>query len=166
MKKFCELETSLGVLTIIEENQKIIEINFGRIEKEENETWKKEETELLKETKRQLVEYFNKTRTEFEIPCAPKGTEFQRDVWEELQKIPYGETRTYQEIAFSIGNVRACRSVGLANHKNPIPIIIPCHRVIGKNNKLLGYAGGMKIKEFLLQLERKSIRLTKIKNRN
>lgn len=153
MKYYCELEIPLGILTIIEENKNIIEIIFGKIEKEESEIWKKEDTELLQKTKKQLVEYFNKERTEFTIPCNPKGTVFQKEVWQELQKIPYGETATYQEVAFSIGNVRACRSVGRANNKNPIPILIPCHRVIGKDNKLLGYAGGMEIKEFLLRLE-------------
>ena len=151
MKNYCELETPIGILTIIEENNAITKIVFGSIEK--RETMQENETPLLKETKKQLTEYFEGTRNEFQIPCNPKGTEFQKDVWQELQNIPYGETSTYQEIAFSIGNVRACRSVGRANNKNPIPIIIPCHRVIGKNNKLLGYAGGMQIKEFLLRLE-------------
>ena len=157
MKYYSEIETPLGILTIIEENKYIVEIIFGRTEREESEIFRKEDTDLLKETKKQLTEYFNKTRTEFQIPCKPKGTVFQKDVWNELMKIPYGETMTYQEVAFSIGNVRACRSVGRANNKNPIPILIPCHRVIGKDNKLLGYAGGMEIKEFLLRLERKSV---------
>lgn len=183
MKNYCELETPIGTLTIVEEKEMITEIIFGKIKDEPSkpkEILKKVEeiekpdmtldklddsieksginleeldTPLLKEAKKQLLEYFAKTRTEFQLPCNPKGTEFQKEVWKELQKIPYGETRTYQEIAFSIGNVRACRSVGRANHENPIPILIPCHRVIGKNNQLLGYAGGMPIKEFLLRLE-------------
>lgn len=153
MKNYCELETPLGDLTIIEERQTIIKVIFGKITNEKADNYQKVDTPLLIETKKQILEYFNKERMEFNIPCNPKGTEFQKDVWNELKNIPYGETRTYQEVAFSIGNVRACRSVGRANNKNPIPIIIPCHRVIGKDNKLLGYAGGMEIKEFLLRLE-------------
>ena len=84
----------------------------------------------------------------------PKGTEFQQKVWKALQEIPYGETRTYGEIAAAIGNPKAARAVGMANNKNPIGIIIPCHRVVGANGKLVGYAGGMEKKEFLLELER------------
>ncbi|MBR2062235.1 MAG: methylated-DNA--[Anaerotignum sp.] len=86
---------------------------------------------------------------------APKGTEFQQKVWKALTEIPYGETRTYGEIAAAVGNPKAARAVGMANNKNPIGIIIPCHRVVGANGKLVGYAGGMEKKAFLLELERK-----------
>ena len=113
-----------------------------------------EETELILECKKQLEEYFAGKRKTFDLPLVPKGTEFQQKVWKALQEIPYGETRTYGEIAAAIGNPKAARAVGMANNKNPIGIIIPCHRVVGANGKLVGYAGGMEKKEFLLELER------------
>ena len=92
-------------------------------------------------------------RKEFTLPLAPVGTEFMIRVWKSLCAIPYGETRSYKEIAESIGNKKASRAVGLANNRNPIPIFIPCHRVIGANGKLVGYGGGLHIKSFLLKLE-------------
>ena len=90
------------------------------------------------------------------MPCVPQGTDFQKRVWEALIQIPYGETRTYKEIAAAAGNPKASRAVGMANNRNPIPIIIPCHRVIGTNGSLTGYAGGLKVKEYLLKLEREN----------
>ena len=103
----------------------------------------------------ELREYFDGKRREFDLPLAPEGTDFQKRVWEELCKIPYGETRSYGEIAAALGNTRAARAVGLANNKNPIPIIVPCHRVIGADGALVGYAGGVEAKDFLLKLEKK-----------
>lgn len=111
------------------------------------------------ELKKELSEYFSGRRREFAIPLAPAGTLFQKQVWEALQQIPYGETRSYKEIAEAIGNPKACRAVGMANNKNPIPIIIPCHRVLGSNGSMVGYAGGLAIKEQLLGLEQKSVEL-------
>lgn len=108
---------------------------------------------VLVSTMKQLGEYFSGERTHFELPIAAKGTLFQQQVWGALMKIPYGETWSYQDIANEIDNPKAVRAVGLANGKNPISIIVPCHRVIGKNGKLTGYAGGIEIKEKLLQLE-------------
>jgi len=102
---------------------------------------------------RELVEYFNGRRKAFSFAVRPKGTPFQQRVWHELQKIPYGETISYEELAKRIGNPNACRAVGGANHRNPIAIVIPCHRVIGKNKTLTGYAGGLDKKEQLLLLE-------------
>ena len=101
----------------------------------------------------QLKEYFNLKRKKFYIPLDIGGTEFQMKVWNELKKIPYGKTASYKEIAESIGNVKAVRAVGKANSKNPVPIIIPCHRVIEHSGKLGGYSGGLGIKEKLLELE-------------
>ena len=95
-------------------------------------------------------------RREFQLPLAPKGTEFQQKVWKALLDIPYGETRSYGEIARAIGNPKASRAVGMANNRNPIAIIIPCHRVIGSTGKLVGYGGGLDKKEFLLNLERQN----------
>lgn len=105
------------------------------------------------EAERQITEYFEGLRTAFDLPLKPRGSEFQKKVWYELKKIPYGETVSYKDIACRIGNEKACRAVGMANNKNPIPIIIPCHRVIGSNHKLVGYAYGLETKEFLLDLE-------------
>lgn len=112
-----------------------------------------EETPLLKEAAKQLEEYFMGKRKAFTLPLAPSGTEFQQKVWQALQTIPYGETRSYKQIAELIGNPKASRAVGMANNKNPIAIVIPCHRVIGANGRLVGYAGGLNIKEHLLKLE-------------
>ncbi|WP_315080095.1 methylated-DNA--[protein]-cysteine S-methyltransferase [uncultured Clostridium sp.] len=111
------------------------------------------ETELIKKAFTQLEEYLCKNRTHFEIPLSPCGTQFMKSVWNELKNIQYGKTCAYGEIAEKIGNPKAARAVGLANNKNPIPIFIPCHRVIGKNGKLVGYSGGLDIKEKLLYLE-------------
>lgn len=103
----------------------------------------------------QLNEYFTGKRKEFDLPLDPSGTPFQKKVWAALQQIPYGETRTYKQIAQAVGNDKASRAVGMANNKNPIAIVIPCHRVIGANGSLVGYAGGLHIKESLLELEKK-----------
>lgn len=111
------------------------------------------ETPVMEETKRQLELYFCGELREFSIPLLPRGTEFQVKVWEALQKIPYGTTASYKDIAVAIGSPKSCRAVGGANNKNPISIIIPCHRVIGADGKLVGYGGGLDIKEKLLHLE-------------
>ena len=148
------INSPVGKIEIIEENEKIIELNIYN-EKKNNIIEK--DTKLLLEVEKQLKEYFEGKRTKFEISLNPKGTEFMKKVWKELLKIPYGEVRTYKEIAEKIGNSKASRAVGMANNKNPIPIIIPCHRVIGSNNKLVGYALGLDIKQYLLDLERKVV---------
>ncbi len=108
---------------------------------------------ILSEAVRQLEEYFSGKRTQFELPLAAKGTAFQQAVWQALCRIPFGETWSYQQLADEIGNPKAVRAVGLANGKNPISVIVPCHRVIGKNGKLTGYAGGVETKQRLLELE-------------
>jgi len=110
-------------------------------------------TDLIEETKNQLNEYFAKKRFEFSVPILPLGTEFQQTVWQELMKIPYGKTTNYLEISEKINSPKAFRAVANANGANAISIIIPCHRVIGKNEKLVGYAGGIVAKEKLLKLE-------------
>jgi methylated-DNA-[protein]-cysteine S-methyltransferase len=107
----------------------------------------------------QLRNYFAGELEAFDLSLAPNGTPFQQRVWSELQKIPYGETISYGELARRIGNSNASRAVGLANGSNPIPIVIPCHRVIGSNGKLTGYGGGLPIKEKLLALEKRQLRL-------
>lgn len=137
-------------ITIAEKEGKIIQLSFGRCGMPE---WTEEKTDVLIEAERQLREYFNGERKEFQLPLAPEGTAFQQKVWKALQTIPYGETRSYKEIAVQTGNEKACRAVGMANHRNPIGIMIPCHRVIGSGGKLVGYAGGLDKKKFLLELE-------------
>lgn len=113
---------------------------------------------LLRKAATQLDEYFAGIREDFDIPLAfMTGTPFQRRVWQELSAIPYGETRSYADIALAIGNPKAVRAVGMANHHNPISIIIPCHRVIGKDGSLTGYAGGLDAKTWLLEKEKLSV---------
>ena len=108
---------------------------------------------VLEQAARELEEYFAGKRREFTVPLAPKGTEFQQKVWAALREIPYGTTVSYKDIAVRVGKPGAAIAVGQANSRNPIPIIIPCHRVIGTNGKLVGYTGGMHIKEALLAVE-------------
>lgn len=143
-------KTSEFDITIAEKEGNIIQLSFGRCEKPE---WTEKRTDLLAEAEKQLKEYFHGERREFRLPLAPEGTNFQRKVWAALQTIPYGETRSYKEIAAQTGNEKACRAVGMANHRNPIGIFIPCHRVIGSSGKLTGYAGGLDKKKLLLELE-------------
>ena len=150
MEKIFFYESPVGKLCIGEESGVITRVTWSKIPRE----YILEETELILECKKQLEEYFAGKRKTFDLPLVPKGTEFQQKVWKALQEIPYGETRTYGEIAAAIGNPKAARAVGMANNKNPIGILIPCHRVVGANGKLVGYAGGMEKKEFLLELER------------
>lgn len=108
---------------------------------------------LLDRVEMEITEYLNGERTTFAIPLDPDGTEFQKRVWKELAKIPYGKTKSYKDIATALKDPNACRAVGTANGKNPISIIVPCHRVIGANGKLTGYAGGLVVKEALLTIE-------------
>ena len=111
-------------------------------------------SDFLYEVYTQVNEYLTGRRKQFDVPLKYQGTQFQQSVWQELQKIPYGETRSYQEIAIGIGNGRAVRAVGQANNKNPIMIIIPCHRVIHKNGDITGFACGVEVKQYLLELEK------------
>ena len=150
MEKIFFYETPVGKLCIGEENDAITRVTWSKIPQE----YILEETKLILRCKKQLDEFFAGKRKTFDLPLAPKGPEFQQKGWKALQEIPYGETKTYGEIAAAIGNPKAARAVGMANNKNPIGIIIPCHRVVGANGKLVGYAGGMEKKEFLLELER------------
>jgi len=108
---------------------------------------------VLRETERQLREYFGGQRSRFDLPLDPRGTAFQRKVWGALLTIPFGETRSYQQIAIQVGNPKAVRAVGAANGRNPLSIVAPCHRVIGSNGKLTGFAGGLETKAYLLALE-------------
>lgn len=112
------------------------------------------EPPVVREAFRQLEAYFAGALTVFELPLNPKGTPFMLRVWEVLRRVPYGSTASYKAIAEAVGNPRACRAVGLANNRNPLPIVIPCHRIVGSDGSLVGYAGGLGMKERLLLLER------------
>lgn len=146
-------ETEIGIIGIRENGKAITNIYFSKIENGDN----MEETNLIKDTFIQIKEYIKGKRIKFDLPLEPQGTEFQKKVWQELLKIPYGQTRAYKDIAVAVGNEKASRAIGMANNKNPIPIIIPCHRVIGSNGKLVGYAGGLNIKEKLLNIEKTDV---------
>lgn len=108
---------------------------------------------VLMQAERELEEYFAGRRTAFSVPLSMHGTPFQMEVWAALRTIPYGETRSYASLAAQIGRPRACRAVGMANHVNPLPIFVPCHRVVGADGRLTGYAGGLDVKKYLLKLE-------------
>lgn len=141
----------LGRLRI--EYDKDTVISLGRTDATEKSGTKTALTDLVYA---QIMEYFEGKRRIFTFPYELRGTDFQKKVWRALCDIPYGETRTYKEIAAAVGNPKACRAVGMANNKNPIAIAVPCHRVIGTDGKLVGYAGGLDMKEALLNLERNS----------
>lgn len=150
---FC-YDTEIGRIKISEKDEKIIGLVFSDYKKEDEI---EKETELIKKAYTQLEEYLSGKRTEFNIEIEMIGTEFQKKVWKELLNIPYGETRSYKDIAIAIGNEKACRAVGNANNKNPIAIIVPCHRVVGSDGSMTGYAGGLNIKEKLLKIEKCSV---------
>lgn len=143
-------DTSLGLMGLEEEDGALVSL---RLPGQPVPRIACHETPLLSEGKRQVLEYLAGKRRVFDLPLAPRGTEFYRSVWRALEAIPYGETRSYRDIAQAVGRPRAVRAVGQANHNNPIPIIIPCHRVVGANGSLTGYGGGLDMKKHLLRLE-------------
>ncbi len=150
-ENFAIYETKLGHFKV-----KYIgdEITFlKRIESEDVENFGVK-TELTDKLYSQLCEYLDGKRECFDLPLKLVGTEFQKKVWQALCDIPYGETRSYKDVAIAVGNPKASRAVGMANNKNPINVIVPCHRVIGASGKLVGYAGGLSMKEFLLDVEK------------
>ncbi len=151
MEGYAVYKTDIGYVKLGYENSEIINITTVGVDKEEVSM----RTDLTDTVYKQLVEYLKGERQQFDFPYKFKGTEFQTKVWNQLTKIPYGETKTYGEIAKLIGNEKAQRAVGNANNKNPIGIVVPCHRVIGSNGKLVGYAGGLHMKEELLVMEKK-----------
>ena len=157
---YAAIKSPVGPLLLAADDAGLREILFvnGRHSARPNPSWKEDE-KPLKEIIRQLHSYFAGKLENFDLPLAPRGTPFQLEVWRRLCEIPYGETMSYVELARRIGNPNASRAVGLANGSNPIPIVIPCHRVIGSNGKLTGYGGGLPIKEKLLALERRQLRL-------
>ncbi len=136
-----------GLAAILWENDRPERVKARAIHEDQNHP-------VLLETERQLKEYFNHKRQKFSLKLDMLGTEFQKNVWQALLKIPFGETKSYGELAKQIGNEKASRAVGAANGKNPISIVVPCHRVIGASGKLTGFAGGLEVKAHLLELER------------
>jgi methylated-DNA-[protein]-cysteine S-methyltransferase len=120
--------------------------------------YEKKETALIKKAALQFGEYFKGKRKNFNLPLTLQGTDFQMKVWNALKKIPYGKTISYGKLAAMIGNPKACRAVGMANNRNPIAIIVPCHRVIGHDGSLTGYGGGLELKQLLLELEKAATR--------
>lgn len=153
-----KIQTPVGQLILVAHDQALVAVlweNDDPTRVKLSESFEQNEHPLLVEVEKQLAEYFAGQRTQFNIPLDFQGTAFQKSVWSALLQIPFGETRSYKQIAESIGNVKAVRAVGAANGKNPISIIAPCHRVIGANGKLVGFAGGLKNKDILLNLESK-----------
>ena len=148
------LESPVGELWLAGDGSALREIRFrgGRRCTEPDAGWR-EGGALLERAARQLEQYFAGERRTFDLPLALEGTDFQRAVWRELERIPYGTTISYGELARRVGNPRASRAVGAANGRNPLPIVVPCHRVIGGDGRLTGFGGGLPVKEALLALE-------------
>ena len=144
------IKVSAGIIKIICSEEYVFSVSFSDTIKENDKG-----SEVLDKALKQMNEYFSGERKKFDLPLYFEGTEFQKSVWNELRKIPYGTTVSYKDIAEGIKNEKAVRAVGNANNKNKIMIIVPCHRVIGKNGKLVGFAGGLDKKEFLLKHEKK-----------
>ncbi len=150
------LDTPIGRLLIAGDDRSIHRIEFPKNGNpgDPEPGWTESARGPVGDAVRQLREYFAGQRTDFDLPLEPLGTAFQRGVWKRLEEIPYGETISYGELARRVGNPKASRAVGAANGQNPIPIVIPCHRVIGSNGKLTGFGGGLPTKEKLLDLEK------------
>lgn len=159
--KYRYMQSPIGALLLAGEGEAIELIGFpqGKGKVDPIDSWQKDD-HCFGEVEQQLNEYFDGDRTEFDLNLKPHGTPFQLSVLAALQKIPYGSTASYQEIANSIGKPKAVRAVGAANGRNPLPIVIPCHRVIGANGSLTGFGGGLPAKEFLLNLESREFQLT------
>ena len=153
---FQDLPSPIGRLRLIADGDDLVSIWFehGRDARKGDANLVERNSPVLDRARAQLEEYFRGERREFDLPLAPRGTEFQRRVWQRLRDIEYGTTTTYGALAQELGNPSAARAVGLANGSNPIPIVIPCHRVIGANGALTGFGGGLPMKSALLELER------------
>ncbi|QHS21527.1 methylated-DNA--[protein]-cysteine S-methyltransferase [Virgibacillus sp. MSP4-1] len=159
-----EIQTNLGPVTLMMKDESLLAIQYGKLNqlREPFQKWlgrhfdqpvfERNPAKLLEVTQ-QLEEYFNGTRTQFELSYEIYGTPFQKQIWQALSEIPYGEVRTYKEIAQLVQSPKAQRAVGGAVNRNPLPIFLPCHRVVGSNGTMTGYAGGLGKKEFLLHLE-------------
>ena len=159
MTYYTRMESPVGELLLTADDKALTGIYFddGRDHHVIEDDWKERATlPVLKDARQQLEEYFAGRREEFDLPLAPKGTPFQRRVWKALERIPYGETQSYGEIARKIGKPKAVRAVGAANGANPLSVVVPCHRVIGTDGSLTGYGGGLPRKRALLALEHRA----------
>lgn len=146
----------LGLVLLVEEDGRIIALDPAQKRAAlvpDHQDAVRGQTPLLRAAAKQLEEYATGRRKDFDLPLAPRGTAFQQKVWQALTRIPYGETRSYKQIAEAVGCAKGFRAVGLANNRNPIAVVIPCHRVIGADGKLVGYGGGLPLKQALLRLE-------------
>lgn len=156
MKLYTKLDSPVGPLTLTSDGRALTGILMESAP--EGTGWTRDDGAApFAEARAQLQAYFRGERTEFDLPLAPRGTPFQEKVWKELRRIPYGKTCSYGDIARRIGRPKACRAVGLANGRNPISIVVPCHRVIGADGSLTGYGGGLANKKTLLELERRTV---------
>jgi methylated-DNA-[protein]-cysteine S-methyltransferase len=152
-----DIQSPLGKLYLQIDDGKLTAIHFHEPSVSE-ETSNSQNEMVFENAKQQLNEYFSGQRIQFDLPLNASGTTFQQSVWNELKGIEYGQTISYQELANRIGNAKACQAVGQANRKNPLPIVVPCHRVIGKDHSLKGYAGSLTpLKKILIDLERQHI---------
>ena len=147
---FCLFDTPVGQMALAGEGDAISQLYLPGLPLPRLAS---RETPLLARGREELLEYLAGARRDFDLPLAPQGTPFQQRVWAALREIPYGQTRSYRELALAAGSPRGYRAVGMANHRNPIPILIPCHRVVGADGSLTGYAGGLELKRKLLELE-------------
>lgn len=148
------IDTPIGLLEITATDESIVGVK--PVDHEENVAGDAVANDLVQKCRVELEEYFAGKRKNFDLPLAGEGTDFQKQVWEQLQRIPYGETRTYGEIAKMMGKPKASRAIGMANHHNSILILVPCHRVIGADGSLTGYAAGIEAKKYLLEFEKKN----------
>ena len=147
---YCFLDSPIGRLRLVSDGEKLLRIEFPQFHQGDGEP---AQDPVLASRARQLAEYFRGERQHFDLPLGAQGTHFQHSVWAALARIPHGETRSYRDIAQAIGKPSAVRAVGSANGRNPLPIVVPCHRVIGADGSLTGFAGGLQAKTCLLQLE-------------
>jgi methylated-DNA-[protein]-cysteine S-methyltransferase len=153
--QYAVMNSPIGPLTVATTDKGLAAVHIGKSVPSGVAADESGKNEVVK----QLAEYFAGKRTQFELPLDVEGTPFQKSVWNALLQIPYGETRSYGEIAKAVGKPAAARAVGMANHNNPIAIVIPCHRVVGQDGSLTGYAGGVHLKEQLLSIERQGTTL-------
>lgn len=155
MIAYCLLDSPIGPLTLAADDSglRVVEFPENRHPAKRDMSWVEAEHPVLAETRRQLGEYFAGHRQVFDLPLAPRGTPFQLEVWQALARIPHGQTWSYGQLASHLGRPQAMRAVGAANGRNPLPIVLPCHRVIGASGALTGFGGGLPTKQFLLELE-------------
>jgi methylated-DNA-[protein]-cysteine S-methyltransferase len=155
LTRFTHIESPVGPLLVAADDVglRAIEFHASRHPRPRDAGWRDGDHPLIDLARRQLDEYFAGARRTFDLPLAPEGTDFQRTVWLALAEIPYGQTTSYSELAARLDRPRAVRAVGAANGRNPLPIVLPCHRVIGADGSLTGFGGGLPMKRFLLELE-------------